>query len=88
MFDPAQWAGAGSVVALMALAISFVLTSSKGTRARLQDEEREKRALQDQNRALQSQVDRAVLIMRQSGVPIPPDFWDAQAKGRTKETDH
>lgn len=60
--------GAGSVAALMALSISFVLSTSRGQGARIDDLEKKLRASNRRN-------DQLILICRQNGFMIPPEFW-------------
>lgn len=61
--------GAGSVAALMALSISFVLTTSRGQGARID-------VLEKKLQASNSRTDKLVLVCRQNGYVIPPEFWE------------
>lgn len=66
--DPTPWVGAGSVVALMALAISFVLTAYRGQGKRARESERNERRAQ-------RRIDILVRACREGGVDVPAEVW-------------
>lgn len=69
MFDPTPLVGGGCVVGLMALSISFVLSSSRGQRRRVKESDRDKRRCE-------RRCDILVRLCRTNGIDIPASFWE------------